>query len=229
MDLTSLEEKLNFRFKNKAFLRQALIHRSYLNENVEEKNSNERFEFLGDAILEFFVSEMLFQQFPQMNEGTLTALRSKLVCTKALAILARELEIGDFLFLSRGEIESGGRKNPTLLANAIEAVIGAIFLDSGAEKVSVFIKQQFTPRIAKLTPENLKDPKSLLQEKSQEREKVTPTYRIIGENGPDHSKTFTVGVYLEKNKIGEGKGPSKQEAEEAAAKAALKRYSAPEV
>ncbi len=225
MNLDNLEKNLDIAFKDKELLREALIHRSYLNEHREEKLcSNERMEFLGDAVLEFAVSKILFQHFPQEPEGFLTACRSQIVQTKALAALAKKFNLGEFLFLSKGEEESGGRANLGLLENAFEAVLGAIFLDQGIEKTTLFIEKNFDPIIANLSPENLKDAKSLLQEKTQEREKITPTYKLVDEDGPDHSKTFTMGVFLGNKKLAEGQGRSRQEAEEQAAEHALENH-----
>lgn len=223
MNLADLEKKLVLNFKNKSLLRQSLIHRSYLNEHPNEgSSSNERLEFLGDAILEFVISKMLFGKFPDVAEGTLTALRSNLVRTESLAKIAHSLEIGEYLYLSRGEEESGGKTNQTLLANALEAVIGAIYEDKGIQEVSEFIERNFEAKISE-SLKNLKDCKSLLQEKAQRKEKITPSYKVLGEEGPNHSKTFTVGVYLNKKKLAEGKGHSKQTAEEEAARIALEK------
>ena len=224
MNLADLEKNLGATFKDRKLLRQALTHRSYLNEHPNEKTiSNERLEFLGDAILEFVVSEILFQQFPKVNEGVLTALRSRVVCTQSLAQISLKLETGQFLYLSRGEEKEGGRKNPTLLANVLEALIGAVFQEGGIEAASAFIQKHFQESISQLSSKNLKDCKSLFQEKTQETEKITPVYRVLKEKGPDHAKTFTVGVFVGKRKAGQGQGRSKQEAQEAAAKMALER------
>lgn len=225
MNLLNLEKKLEISFKNKNLLREALTHRSYLNEHPDlSLSSNERLEFLGDAILEFLISRLLFEQFPSFSEGILTACRSKIVRTKTLSSLAKDFSLGEFLFLSKGEEEGGGRVNLGLLENAFEALLGAIFLDQGMEKADQFVKKHFLPIIGEIKPSELKDAKSLLQELAQEKEKITPTYRVISGIGPDHAKIFTVGVFLGKKKIGEGKGVSKQEAEEEAAQKALDRY-----
>ncbi len=225
MNLSDLEKKLEISFKNKNLLREALTHRSYLNEHPDSSlSSNERLEFLGDAILEFLISRLLFEQFPNFSEGILTACRSKIVRTKTLSSLAKDFSLGEFLFLSKGEEEGGGRVNLGLLENAFEALLGAIFLDQGMEKADQFVKKHFLPLLREIKPSELKDAKSLLQELAQEKEKITPTYKVISEIGPDHAKIFTVGVFLGKKKIGEGKGVSKQEAEEEAAQKALDRY-----
>lgn len=225
MELHNLEKTLSLSFKNKTLLREALTHRSYLNEHPDSPcHSNERLEFLGDAVLEFTISKFLYDKFPDYPEGVLTAFRSRIVQTKSLAALAEEFSLGDFLFLSRGEEEGGGRKNPGLLENAFEALLGAIFLDFGIKKAEEFVKKHFGPIIKNLKPSDLKDHKSLLQEITQEKEKITPIYKVLSQIGPDHAKIFTVGVYLGEEKIGEGTGTSKQTAEEEAAKKALKKY-----
>ena len=224
-DLSKFEIKLGFSFNNKELLQEALVHRSYLNEHRNQNlNSNERLEFLGDAVLELGISHLLFQHFPKEPEGFLTACRSQIVQTKTLALISSGLNIGDFLLLSKGEEESGGRKNPSLLENALEALIGAIFLDQGIDKVLSFIEASFMPIINSLSVDNLKDAKSLLQEKTQGKDKITPTYKLINDEGPDHAKTFTMGVFLGKKELAEGKGRSRQEAEEDAAKRALENY-----
>lgn len=224
MNLNNLEEKLNLKFKNKSLLREAITHRSYLNEHQHEKlNSNERLEFLGDAVLEFAASKILFERFLGETEGFLTACRSQVVQTKTLSRLATNLDLGSYLLLSKGEEDGGGRKNQALLENAFEALVGAIFLDLGIQKATEFVSEHFLPLIENLKLEDLKDAKSLLQEKTQEKEKITPSYRVLGEIGPDHAKTFTVGVYLGKNRISTGQGRSKQEAEEEAARTALEK------
>lgn len=225
MDFSDLEKNLGHNFKDKNLLFCALTHRSYLNEH-QSKNliSNERFEFLGDAVLELTISRKIFSDFPKLPEGDLTALRSKIVCTKTLSEIAKELEIGKFLLLSRGEDEGGGRSNPTLLANCLEAIIGAVYLDQGDDVVSKFINDHFILKISSILKDNLKDSKSLFQEIAQEKERITPIYKVIDQTGPDHAKIFTVGVYLNKKKISQAEGRSKQEAEENAAKLALENY-----
>ncbi|MDP3888659.1 MAG: ribonuclease III [bacterium] len=226
MKLDALEKDLEVAFKDKKLLKESLTHRSYLNEHREEElQSNERLEFLGDAVLELVVSRLLFEHFPEAPEGFLTACRSQIVQTKALALLAQKLNLGDCLLLSKGEEESGGRKNPGLLENAFEALVGAIYLDCGIEVSNSFLIELFNPMIAALEPGNLKDAKSLLQEKTQEKEKITPGYKVVDQFGPEHAKTFTVAVYTGTKKLAEGKGRSKQEAEEEAARLALEKIS----
>lgn len=209
-------------FKNKKLFEQAFIHRSFLNETKEKISSNERLEFLGDSIISFVISQYLYSKYPDFNEGVLTNMRSLLVNTKSLAQVARELNFGEYLKLSRGEEESKGRQNQSLLANCFEAFVGALFIDSGIEIVENFLKQIFEQKIEILAKSNsFKDPKSLLQEYAQSRKKGSPIYKVINEVGPAHSKTFIVGVLVKGIVAGKGEGRSKQEAEEQAAKNAL--------
>jgi ribonuclease-3 len=221
--LDQLEKKLGVKWSQPQLLAQALVHRSYLNEvGGESLASNERLEFLGDAVLSFTVSNWLYTQFPDYKEGELTNLRSNLVRTSTLAKISQELGLGENLLMSRGEIASGGRENPSLLANTLEAVIGAIFLDQGIDQTSLFIKNHLTPYLEKIVSlGEFKDSKSLLQEKIQEKNKETPIYKTLAETGPDHDKTFTVGVYAQGQLLAQAKGKNKQEAEENAAKKAL--------
>lgn len=221
-----LEKNLGTKFKNKKLLIQALTHRSFLNEaNQPDIESNERLEFLGDTILSFIISEWLFKQFPDYLEGDLTNIRSNLVRTASLTKIAQRLKIGNYLLLSKGEKESGGQKNPTLLANALEAVIGAIFLDQDLKTVKKFIRNNFSSALESLIRlGGLKDSKSLLQEKIQSETNFSPVYKTIKEEGPDHNKTFTVGVFLNNKLLATGVGKNKQQAEEEAAKIALKIY-----
>ena len=223
MLLSDLEKNLNIKFSDRTLLRTALTHRSYLNEHPEYKGeSNERLEFLGDAVLELTVSCYLFKSFPKLPEGQLTVLRSAIVSTKTLAKVAKSLNLGQFLFLAKGEEKGGGRSNTTLLANTVEAVIGAIFLDQGLEPVQNFIKEHILALLPQIIKSGAyKDPKSKLQEIVQGKFKNPPIYQVIKEEGPDHAKVFTVAVYVDSKKLGQGKGLSKQEAEEEAAQKAL--------
>jgi len=223
-NLSSLEKNINIKFNNKDLLQQALIHRSYLNENPDfYLKDNERLEFLGDAILEMVVTEHLYNNYPN-PEGELTNWRAALVNTKMLAKVASRLEINNHLLLSRGENKDTGRARQYILADALEALIGAIFLDQKYEKASEFIKKNILKELPNIIDQKLyKDPKSDFQEKSQEKVGITPTYEVIKEWGPDHSKSFIVGLYLDKELIAKGQGVSKQEAQEKAAKAALKK------
>ncbi len=212
------------KFKNQKLFEQAFIHRSYLNEFRHLEESNERLEFLGDSILSFVVSCYLYDHFPQFEEGTLTNVRSNLVNTKILAKLANNLGFGKLLKLSKGEEESNGRENQSLLADSFEAFIGALFLDQGLEIVKEFILSNLDSELKLLiSGKSLKDPKSLLQEKSQAAKFGTPVYKVIDESGPAHSKIFTVQVAINDKIEGIGKGKSKQEAEIEAAKVALEK------
>lgn len=212
-------------FHNKKLFEQAFIHRSYLNETNEDIESNERLEFLGDSILSFVVSDYLYHTYPDFNEGILTNLRSLVVNTKSLAAISKELEFGKHLKLSRGEEESMGRENASLLANAFEAFIGALFLDQGIEAVREFLNSTLIPQIAEhVQKRTFKDPKSLLQEYVQSQKDNSPVYKVLHEEGPPHAKVFTVGAYVKSVLWGKGIGRSKQEAEEKAAQEALKSH-----
>lgn len=210
-------------FKNSKIKEAAFIHRSFLNENAGSKLvSNERLEFLGDAILSFLVSEYLYKEFPKFEEGRLTNLRSALVRTESLASLARKLNLGEELKLSRGEEESGGRKNPSILANTFEAFVGALYLDQGLEVVRRFLHENLFPIVAQIIESrSYIDAKSALQEVVQEKKQISPVYKTLESEGPDHAKIFQVGVFLEGKLLGKGGGKSKQKAEQEAAKAAL--------
>jgi len=215
-------------FKDKTLLKQAFIHRSYLNETKEKLSSNERLEFLGDSILSFVVSKYLYDTFPDYDEGILTNIRSLVVNTKSLAKIAIEFKLGQFLMLSRGEEESNGRENESLLANVVEAVIGALFIDQEIEAVKEFILSILAPKIDVIVSKKaFKDPKSLLQEFVQSQKQNSPIYKVLEEEGPPHAKIFTIGVLIQDEIMGQGVGKSKQEAEEAAAKEALKKLQKP--
>lgn len=210
------------KLKNRKLFEEAFTHRSYLNEAKAQVASNERLEFLGDSILSFVVSNYLFVKYPDFDEGTLTNLRSLMVNTKSLSNIARELNMGELLKLSRGEEESKGRENATLLENSFEAYIGALFLDQGLPSVVKFLQDSLFPKIQTLVnKKTFKDPKSLLQEKVQAKKHGSPLYRVLQETGPAHTKTFKVGVFVNGKMLGEGSGKSKQTAEESAAKVAL--------
>lgn len=219
-----LLEKLNIKLNDSRLLKQAFIHRSYLNEFKIDLPSNERLEFLGDSVLSLVVSKHLFETKTQDAEGELTNLRAFVVKTKSLAKAAKNLNLGDYLQLSKGEAASGGRENPQLLANTYEALLGAIYLDLGFEKVSQVIQGTlltlFASELKKGPPQ---DAKSELQETVQEKFKNSPHYKILKTHGPDHAKHFLVGVYLGSKEYGKGEGSSKQEAEEKAAKVALEK------
>ena len=224
--LTDLEKKLKIQFKDKNLLKSAFIHRSYLNEHEEEKlSNNERLEFLGDAILGLVVSRHLYEAYPKSPEGDLTNYRSSLVNAKTLSKAAGSISLGDYLFLSKGEEATGGRQRQYILANTFESLIGAIFLDIGIDKVNIFIKDNLLGYLSEIIEKRLyKDFKSHLQEKSQESFSLTPTYKLVKEEGPDHAKTFKIAVLLDKKKVAEGTGNSKQEAQQEAAKSALEKW-----
>jgi len=200
-----------------------LTHRSFLNENPREKTShNERLEFLGDAVLELAVTEDLFGRFPQYEEGSLTSLRAALVNYVMLSSIARELGVDGFMRLSKGEAKDVGRAREVILANAMESLIGAIYMDSGYNSAKAFVLFSVMPKLKMVMEQGLyKDAKSLLQEKVQADKKLTPTYKLLEEKGPDHSKVFSMGVYFGDVLVAKGEGPSKQEAEVVAAKNAL--------
>ena len=223
MDLPHLEARLGATFHHKDLLEQALVHRSYLNENPHFRLShNERLEFLGDAVLELIVTEALYQAYPQKPEGELTSLRAALVNAKMLAEVAGLLGLNDFLLLSRGEAKDVGRARQFILANAYEAVIGAVYLDQGYPAAKTLVERTLMPHLEEvLSRELYKDPKSLFQEQAQERVGLTPTYEVLREWGPDHDRHFVVGAYLGRELVAEGDGPSKQVAQEAAARRAL--------
>lgn len=222
--MKKLEDLLHVTFKDKQHLSQALIHRSYLNEHRgENMESNERYEFLGDAVLELWSSENLFQLFPSMNEGDLTNLRALIVRTENLAAVARTINLGDFVMVSRGEEANGGRLNQSILADTFEAVIGALFLDQGYPACTDFLKFHLGDSMMSYSQQKMfKDPKSLFQEIAQAKTGVTPHYQTLNESGPDHKKTFEVGVYVGDKLIATGSGASKQSAEEDASSKATK-------
>lgn len=223
-NLSLLEHKLGVVFKDKNLLKQALIHRSWLNENPESGlANNERLEFLGDAVLELVVTEYLYKNYKN-PEGELTNWRAALVNYINLSEVAGVLEFNDHLLLSKGEAKDMGRARQVILANTMEAIIGAIYLDHGYETVAKFINKNVICDLEKIIKsKSYKDSKSLFQEQSQEEFGITPNYKVLNETGPDHDKIFEVGVYLNENMVGKGSGPSKQEAEQKAAEAALEK------
>ena len=224
MNFLKFEEKINVKFENKNILKQAFTHRSYLNENPSLKlEQNERLEFLGDAVLEFAITEYLYKKYPKKTEGEMTALRASLVNAVTLSRVAGGLDMDSYLFLSKGESNSMGKARQYILANAFEALIGAIYLDGGYDKVFGFLEKNLFGKVEEVIEKKLWiDAKSLFQEKAQELESVTPSYKVLSESGPDHEKVFIVGVFLGDNLIAEGNGASKQEAEQKAAKEGLK-------
>lgn len=232
-NFAALEEKIGVTFRNPDYLVQALVHRSYLNENRSfPLPHNERMEFLGDAVLELIVTEFLFEQY--LNpEGELTNWRAALVNAKMCARVGNELGLEQYLFLSHGEAKDAGTKaREYILANAVEAVIGAIYLDSGMDMAKQFVTRWVITKLPEVLEHGLwMDPKSRFQESAQELLGITPTYRVMKEEGPDHDKHFVVGVYLDREKIAEGTGTSKQEAQTDAAEHALlvKQWKGPKV
>lgn len=222
VDLDSLQERLGVRFRHSALLRVALVHESYAHEMPAE-TSNERLEFLGDAILGLVVSEILYQRFPSLAEGELTRMKASLVSRVALAEQARGLGLGDALLLGRGGEVSGGRQRASLLANAFEAVVGALYLDSGLEAVRAFIERCVAEKLAAL-PDRGRDFKSLLQQETQRVFKTLPVYRVVSEIGPPHSRVFAIEVHFGSHVLGRGSGTSKKDAQQQAASEALQRF-----
>jgi ribonuclease-3 len=218
------EKKIKVTFKDKDLLKQAFTHRSFINENPGATLShNERLEFLGDAVLELIVTDFLYKKYPQYTEGELTALRSALVNAIIISEIASDIGMNDYLLLSKGEAKDNGKARQYILANTYEALVGAMYLDQGYEVTNKFIAKTILPKTTEIVNKKLwRDAKSLVQEKAQEFVLVTPAYKVLSQSGPDHDKHFTVGIYFGPNLIAEGKGKSKQEAEQSAALAALK-------
>ena len=224
--LNELEAAVGVRFNDRALLQRAFVHRSYLHEADEETElqDNQRLEFLGDAVLSFIVSELLFRRYPERREGDLTNLRSALVKRETLSRFSKELRLGDYLLLGRGEEENGGRGRHTTLCDTYEAFIGAFFLDQGTAALRKFVEPRLMAEIDRVAPHALtKDPKSRLQEWVQAARGQTPRYKTVHTEGPDHARLFTRQVTIGKQPIGVGQGQSKQEAEQAAAAMALFR------
>jgi len=219
-----LQKKLNIKFNDVSILQRALTHRSYINENPNQNlKSNERLEFLGDAILQYLTSEHIFKGYDSYPEGELTNLRARLVNTVSLAEESSRLGLSDYLFISNGEKEIASESNH-ILANTFEATIAAIYLDQGMQVCSDFVNKELLYKTEDIVQKGeLKDPKSLFQEISQEKFLTTPNYKLIEDDGPDHDKTFIVGAYIAKSLIAEGKGSSKRKAEQDAAENALKK------
>lgn len=222
-DISDLEKKIKVKFKNKNLLRQALVHRSYLNEHKDfELDHNERLEFLGDAVLELITTEFLYSKFSN-PEGELTNFRAALVNRKMLAKISEEIGMDEYLLMSRGESNDTGRARQYIIANALEALIGAIYLDRGYGKAKKFIENYFLSKMDDVLNEKLyQDAKSRFQEEAQEKVGATPVYKVVKEWGPDHDKHFLVGVFLNDEKIAEGEGISKQAAQRKAAEEGLK-------
>ena len=222
-DFNTFQEELGLQFNDPALLRQAFTHRSYLNEHRGETlGHNERLEFLGDAVLELISTHFLYEKYPEHAEGDLTAYRAALVNAVTCAEVANAIGMNDFLLLSRGEAKDTGRARNILLANAFEALVGALYLDQGYDAAKQFIGKHLFPKIDEIIKQRLwQDAKSSLQEKVQETDGVTPNYAVLRETGPDHDKHFIVGVYVKDTLLAEGDGKSKQEAEQSAAREAL--------
>ena len=222
-DFNTFQSELGLQFNDPALLRQAFTHRSYLNEHRgEAAGHNERLEFLGDAVLELIATHFLYEKYPDKAEGDLTAYRAALVNAVTCAEVANNIGMNDFLLLSRGEAKDTGRARNILLANAFEALVGAIYIDQGYDEAKKFIGKNLFPKIDEIVKQRLwQDAKSALQEKVQEVDGVTPSYAVIRETGPDHDKHFIVGVYVKDTLVAEGDGKSKQEAEQSAAREAL--------
>jgi ribonuclease III len=222
-DMTELSERLEYQFKNDELLAQAFRHASYVNEVGDcDLKDNETLEFLGDAVLDLAVGHILMELFKSANEGELSKCRASVVSERGLFDLARELRLGDYLLLGRGEELSGGREKPSILANTLEALVGAIYLDAGFPKTREIIHKLFISTIERMEIETLRsDYKSLLQEYTQQRFKSRPEYLLLSERGPAHERTFRIAIYLNGELKAEGEGKSKKEAEQEAAREAL--------
>lgn len=223
IDFSLFEKKTNIVFNDKKLLEQAFIHRSYINENNGSNLShNERLEFLGDAVLELIITDYLYTKYPDRDEGDLTAYRSSLVNAVIVGEVALSLGMNEYLLLSKGEAKDIGKARGYILANTYEAYVGAVYLDRGYDVAKDFISKTLFNKIDTIVAKKLwRDPKSLVQEKSQEYLNVTPSYKVTHESGPDHDKHFTIGIFFGSDLITEGKGKSKQEAEQVAAQKAL--------
>ena len=219
--ISELEQKLNYKFKNIDLLKNALTHSSYANEEHCRFGSNERLEFLGDSVLSIIVSEYIYTNFKQLPEGELTKLRASLVCEKALCSFSRELQMGKYLFLGKGETHNHGEERPSILADAFEAVLAAIYIDGGFEPAKKHVLRFITEEIRSRNDDAFKDYKTLLQEVIQKNPEERLVYILTDESGPDHDKRFTVEVHLNSNVIGSGVGRSKKQAEQEAAHQAL--------
>ncbi|OGJ42196.1 ribonuclease III [Candidatus Peregrinibacteria bacterium RIFCSPLOWO2_01_FULL_39_12] len=220
-----LEKKIGIKFKDLDLVRTVFTHSSYVNEHKGEGiQNNERLEFLGDAVLELATTKHLFTKYPNQNEGDMTSFRSALVKGNHLAEISKELDLGKYLLLSNGEENSGGRTKKYILANVLEALIGAIYLDGGNAAAEKFIEKFILMRLDEIIEKGMHiDAKSLFQEICQEKKECTPYYELIKDEGPDHDKIFVMGVYVDEKLIAEGTGSSKQKAEDEAAKNALKK------
>ena len=220
-NIEKLEENINYKFKNIQLLKQALSHSSYANEKKHPNGSNERLEFLGDSVLSIVVSDYLYKNLTNIAEGELTKIRASLVCEKSLHVFAQQIELGNYLRLGKGEENTGGRERPSILADAFEAVIAAIYLDGGMEAAAKHILRFIPKDVERLHRPVFSDFKTVLQEVVQKNPEEKVEYVLIGEEGPDHNRRFVVEVCLNSQVIGKGKGRSKKEAEQLAAKEAL--------
>lgn len=221
-----IKEVLEINFVNFNIFQEALTHRSYVNENKDSSIAhNERLEFLGDAVLELVTTKYLFLNYPDFNEGTLTSIRAALVKTESLAFEAAQIELGNHILMSKGEEATGGRDRPYILANTMEALIGATYLDLGFEACEAFILKRICYKTEEIVSKRLDlDSKSKIQEIIQEKVKITPVYKLIESTGPDHNKLFVMGLYIEETLLTKGEGKSKQEAEQDAALKALNSW-----
>ena len=222
-DFKDFEKSVGLTFKNQKLLKQAFTHRSYLNEHKSSDLShNERLEFLGDAVLELIVTEYLYSKYPHFNEGEMTALRAAVVNANTLSNIASAVGMNDYLLLSHGEAKDKGRARQYILANTFEAFVGAVFLDVGYNTARDFVGKHTFSLLEDIVTQGLwSDSKSSFQEEAQERVGLTPSYKTVSEEGPDHDKSFVVGVYLGAEEVATGSGKSKQDAEQAAARGAL--------
>ncbi len=221
--VAAVEQILQHSFADKHFITSAITHRSYLNEHREANwEHNERLEFLGDAVLELVVTRFLYDKYPEKPEGELTAVRAALVNTVSLSEASEKLGVNPYLLMSKGESKDTGRARAYILANAFEAFVGALYLDAGYDRAAQFIGENLFAKTEQIVEKRLwQDPKSRFQELAQEHSSITPTYETLHTDGPDHDRTFTIGVFLKREKVAEGTGRSKQEAEQAAAEAAI--------
>ena len=223
VQLEALENKLGYAFKDVTLLKRSLSHKSYANEKrIDATNHNERLEFLGDAVLELSVSDLLIHRFPDLREGDMSKIRASLVNETALAEQARQLGLGDYIYLGKGEEQCSGREKNSLLADAFEALLGAIYLDGGYKKVFPIIRDLILPDLLRAGTEDIsRDYKTKLQEDVQNRFKEAPEYRLISESGPDHAKVFEIHLFIRGTKVAEGRGKSKKQAEQSAAQIAV--------
>lgn len=230
-NLKRFEKRLGYKFKHREHLKRALTHKSYVNEyRLAQTENNERYEYLGDAVLELSVSHLLMNRFPEHPEGELSKLRAAIVNEGQLAELAAELKLGDYLFLGKGEDQTGGRDKPSLLADAFEAVLGAVYLDRGFEKAFAVVKRQYEKILECCGGVGfVKDYKTKLQEESQGRFRAIPRYKLVSEKGPDHRKLFEIHLYIREECLGIGKGASKKAAEQEAARQALEKMQGSEL